>query len=108
MLLARTDPTIRCPQTLRAPVNGFAIGLCQPYAGFTCKFSCAQGFTLSNPTPITCLTSGVWSNAQPSCEPHPLAGCATGQLAVGLKNGQPSCPPASIVGRLRAGVLKSH
>lgn len=94
-----SDPTIRCPQTLRAPVNGFAIGLCQPYAGFTCKFSCAQGYTLSNPTPITCLTSGVWSNSQPTCEPTALAGCSTLLLASQFKNGQISCLNTNIAGK---------
>ncbi len=42
--------------------------------GNSCTFTCQEGYTLSNDTPITCYADGNWSASAPSCIP---ASCPT-------------------------------
>ena len=66
------------------------VGFCQPITGFTCKFGCYNGFSLSHLNLITCLNTGQWSNTPPICE-NLASECDVNSLKAIFKNGFINC-----------------
>ena len=89
-LYTRLDTSIKCP-ILPNLENGFIIGLCQPIAGFTCRFGCMNGYSISNPSQLTCLNTGHWSSAPPVCENYLTNDCDLNSLKASFKNGFINC-----------------
>ena len=62
-----------CP-SLTPPAQG-SLAACTRSLGGSCSFSCDPGYTLSDPTPLSCNddtpTMGVWSGPVPTCDPIP-------------------------------------
>lgn len=55
-----------CAPDLVAPANG-SVTQTTGVTGDTAAFSCDQGYALSGSASVTCLTTGAWSDAAPTC-----------------------------------------
>lgn len=93
--LARENPvvdtSVKCG-LLNAPENGFFVGLCQPLVGFSCKFGCMSGFSLTHTNPLNCMSSGLWSSPPPACESvQPTNDCDIASVKALFKNGFINC-----------------
>ncbi|XP_015795684.1 P-selectin-like [Tetranychus urticae] len=56
---------------LAIPVNGLYSGNCSPgIVGGTCVFQCRPGFVLRGTSLLSCLSTGSWSAAAPTCTPQ--------------------------------------
>ena len=57
--------------SLAIPVNGLYSGNCSPgIVGGTCAFQCRPGFVIRGTSILSCLSTGTWSAATPTCVPQ--------------------------------------
>ena len=58
--------------SLPDPANGIVNTLGGTTFESLATYRCNEGYVLSYPTSRTCLSSGLWSGAEPRCEPEPV------------------------------------
>lgn len=67
VIRALTYIAARACSTLTTPVNGAALFGLTGVTGDVLSFACNTGYTLTGSASLTCLTTGAWSAATPTC-----------------------------------------